>query len=84
MSLNAFYDTTVEMLRQQQLSVGLHPDKKKNKMPEVIPLCVNLLNLHFICFCNLVENVLIRNFFYWFGLGLWAFFPLSSKRICID
>lgn len=36
-------------------------------MPEVIPLCVNhmvnLLNLHFICFCNLAEILLIRDFF---------------------
>lgn len=34
-------------------------------MPEVIPLCVNhmvnLLNLHFICFCSLAEILLIRN-----------------------
>lgn len=36
-------------------------------MPEVIPLCVNhmvnLLNLHFICFCSLAEILLIRAFF---------------------
>lgn len=54
---NLFYEPS------QKRSVGLQLGKRKAKLPQVILLCVNhmanLLNLHFICFLDFEQSLLI-------------------------